>query len=71
VLQVRYFGTDVLPREIEVRGLDVSEAKLLKQLERENTKVKKLVAEFSLDKRMLWEINKNSGGVVGSVACGG
>lgn len=39
-------------------GMDVSEAKRLKELERENTELKKLVAELTLDNRMLREINK-------------
>lgn len=39
-------------------GMDVLEAKRLKELERENTELKKLVAELTLDNRMLREINK-------------
>jgi putative transposase len=38
-------------------GMDVSEAKKLKDLERENTELKKMVAEQALDIRMLKEIN--------------
>ncbi|MGB7181408.1 MAG: transposase [Burkholderiaceae bacterium] len=38
-------------------GMDVSEAKRLKDLERENTELKKIVAEQSLDIRMLKDIN--------------
>ena len=38
-------------------GMDVSEAKRLKQLEKENDELKKLVAELSLDNRMLKDIN--------------
>ncbi len=34
-------------------GMDVSEAKRLKGLELENTELKKMVAELSLDKRAL------------------
>ena len=34
-------------------GMDVSEAKRLKSLEHENTELKKMVAELSLDKRAL------------------
>lgn len=37
-------------------GLDVSEAKRLRQLEDENTKLKKLLAEAMLDNAMLKEI---------------
>ena len=38
-------------------GMDVSEAKRLKDLERENAELKKIVAEQSLDIRMLKDIN--------------
>jgi transposase-like protein len=37
-------------------GMKASEAKLLKQLEQENTRLKKLVADLSLDNAMLKEI---------------
>ena len=39
-------------------GMEVDEAKRLKQLERENEELKKVVAELTLDNRMLREINK-------------
>ena len=38
-------------------GMDVSEAKKLRALERENTELKKMVADLSLDNRMLKELN--------------
>ncbi len=38
-------------------GLEVSEAKKLKDLERENSELKKMVAELSLDNRMLRDLN--------------
>jgi putative transposase len=38
-------------------GMDVSEAKKLRELERENTELKKMVAELSLDVRMLKDLN--------------
>lgn len=38
-------------------GMDVSEAKRLKELERENTELKKMVAELGLDNRMLRDVN--------------
>ncbi|MCP5055689.1 MAG: transposase [bacterium] len=38
-------------------GMDVSEAKKLRELERENSELKKMVADLSLDIRMLKEIN--------------
>ena len=37
-------------------GMDVSEAKRLKQLEDENAKLRKLVADLSLDKEMLQDV---------------
>jgi putative transposase len=42
-------------------GMDVSEAQAVKQLREENTRLKKLVADLSLDKDMLQSvIRKNS-----------
>lgn len=38
-------------------GMDVSEARRLKQLEKENEELKKMVADISLDNRMLRDIN--------------
>ena len=38
-------------------GMDVSEAKRLKQLEDENAKLKKLLAEAMLDNAMLKDLN--------------
>jgi putative transposase len=40
-------------------GMEVSEAKKLRDLERENSELKKMVADLSLDVRMLKEINSN------------
>lgn len=37
-------------------GMEVSDAKKLRGLEKENTQLKKLVAELSLDKRMLQDV---------------
>lgn len=37
-------------------GLDVSEARRLKQLEEENGRLKRMVADLSLDKQMLQEV---------------
>jgi len=38
-------------------GMEVAEVKRLKELERENTELKKMVAEQALDIRMLKDIN--------------
>jgi putative transposase len=38
-------------------GMEVSEAKKLRDLERENGELKKMVAELSLDNRMLKDLN--------------
>ncbi len=42
-------------------GMEVSEAKRLKDLEAENTKLKKLLAEAELDKAMLRDVLGKSG----------
>jgi putative transposase len=39
------------------QGMTVSEAKRLRELESENTKLKKLVADLSLDNAMLKDVN--------------
>ena len=39
-------------------GMEVSEAKKLKDLERENSELKRMVAELSLDNRALKELNE-------------
>ena len=38
-------------------GMEVSEAKKLRELERENSELKKMVADLSLDIRMLKDVN--------------
>jgi putative transposase len=38
-------------------GMEVSDAKKLRDLEKENTELKKRVAELSLDNRMLKDVN--------------
>lgn len=38
-------------------GMDVSEARRLKQLEEENRRLKRLVADLTLDKQMLQDVN--------------
>ena len=38
-------------------GLAVNEAKRLRELERENTELKKIVADLTLDNRMLKDVN--------------
>ena len=40
--------------------MDVSEARPLKELERENSELKKMVAEQSLDIRMLKDVNSKN-----------
>ena len=41
-------------------GMQVSEAKRLKELEKENTRLKKLVADLSLDNSILKEVSKGN-----------
>lgn len=38
-------------------GMEISEAKRLKELEQENLRLKKLVADLSLDNQILKEVN--------------
>ena len=40
----------------EYGGLKVDQAKRLKEMEKENARLKRLVAELSLDKQMLQEV---------------
>ena len=40
-------------------GLGITELRRLKQLEEENSKLKKIVADLSLDKQMLQDVLKN------------
>ena len=42
-------------------GMDVSEAKKLRELERENTELKKRISELSLDVRMPKDLNSKQG----------
>lgn len=39
-------------------GMDISEAKRLRELERENAELKKIVADLTLDNRILRDVNK-------------
>jgi len=41
-------------------GMDVSEAKRLRELERENAELKKIVADQTLDIRMLKDVNSRN-----------
>jgi hypothetical protein len=55
--KVRCQPKDLLPPEEEVRrGLSPSELQRLKKLERENAKLKQLVPDLALDKRILQEV---------------
>ena len=47
--------------EGEVRGMDVSQAQEAKQLRDENTRLRKLVADLSLDKDMLQAVIAKNG----------
>ena len=47
---------DAVPVEAKYGGLDVSDAKKLKQLEEENRKLKHVVAELTLDNRALKDV---------------
>ena len=43
-----------------IRGLRLDQARRLKELEKENQRLKKLVADLSLDKAMLSEVAKGN-----------
>ncbi len=47
---------DLLPLRKEFGGLKLDQAKRLKELERENAKLKRLVAELSLEKQILKDV---------------
>ena len=44
----------------EYGGMDLSQAKRLKDLEKENQRLKKLVADLSLDVQILKEVNRGN-----------
>ena len=44
----------------EYGGMNTSEAKRLKELEKENTRLKKLVADLSLDNAILKDVNSKN-----------
>ena len=44
----------------EYGGMKVEQTKRLKELEKENARLKRLVADLSLDKAMLEEVNKGN-----------
>ena len=46
-------------------GMEVSEAKKLRDLEKENSELKRMVAELSLDNRALKELNSKKWGASG------
>ncbi len=48
--------TDVLQLRKKYWGLGISELKRLKQLEEENRRLKRIVADLSLDKQMLQDV---------------
>jgi len=52
----RHCGAVVLPLAQRVRRLQVDQARRLKELEQENSKLKRLVSELSLEKLVLKDI---------------
>ena len=53
-------GADSLPLEKEYGGLKLDQAKRMKELERENVKLKSLMAELSLEKQILKDVASGS-----------
>ena len=58
MLQNGYFTSHIFNWKKKFGGLGLTELRKLKQLEEENSQLKKLVAELSLDKQMLQEVIK-------------
>ena len=56
IRQIGHLGADVLPVEEEVRGLQSDQVREFKQLQDENARLKKVVAELTLDKVILQDI---------------
>jgi putative transposase len=54
--QARHQPTEFLPVEEEYAGLGLSELRELRELREENGKLKRLVADLSLDRHILQEI---------------
>ena len=51
-----YHRADVLPLEATVRRMGLGELRRLRQLEEENSRLKRMVADLSLDKAMLQDV---------------
>jgi hypothetical protein len=51
-----HLGKDLLSLEATLRRLDASEVKKLRQLEEENTRLRRVVADLTLDKEKLQEV---------------
>ena len=54
--QGRHLGRDVLYWKKRYGGLTLSEVQRLRQLEDENNRLKKIVADLTLDKAMLQDV---------------
>jgi len=48
--------TDLLPLAEGIQGMDITQARKLKEMEKENTQLKKLVADLPLDNAILKEV---------------
>jgi putative transposase len=53
-----HFGGDLVQLEAEVSGLGTAELRRLRQLEDENSRLKQVVADLTLDKQMLQDVLK-------------
>jgi putative transposase len=53
--RVEHFGTELLPLAERIWGLKLEQARRMKDLEKENGRLKKAVAELTLDKQILKE----------------
>lgn len=59
---IRYHGTDLLlgAGHKAYGGMNTTDAKRMKELEKENARLKKLVAELSLDNAILKDVNSKN-----------
>ena len=55
--RAQYFGADVFRWKKKYRDMNLLDAKRLKELEKENAELKKMLAESMLENRVLKEVN--------------
>ena len=63
--------TDFLSLVEQIRSMTVLEVRRLKELEHDNAQRKQIVADLTLDNRILRDVNQKSGEAVGAPSNGG